>query len=222
MTDPTRRTLVRGAAWTVPVVAIAAAAPAFATSLRKDPGINGWVLNSTDDRGNRRYNLRVDSNPAGGTTPDGAPFGLYVYDTNTAAGAILDTLTAARLVYWIIGTQTEGATWAPNPGHGTGWSTPSRGATQVKPDGLAYTPYTFEYSGPFTLRDDGRVWLQEFDTTASFRQPANRDGDVTYWTQRFITVNGVTETFERRNGTRGPFTSNARQAQTAAARSAVS
>lgn len=38
---PTRRTLVRGAAWSVPVVSIAAAAPAFASSLTPSSGFSG-------------------------------------------------------------------------------------------------------------------------------------------------------------------------------------
>ena len=41
---PSRRTLVKGAAWSVPVVAVAGAAPAFASSPPIPPrGMNGWV-----------------------------------------------------------------------------------------------------------------------------------------------------------------------------------
>lgn len=40
-----RRSILKAAAWTAPVVTLATAAPAFATSpIRKDPGINGWVI----------------------------------------------------------------------------------------------------------------------------------------------------------------------------------
>lgn len=208
MSQYSRRTIVRGAAWSTPIILAVGAAPAFATSLRKDPGINGWVLNSTESQGDRRYALRVNSNPgaSAGATPDGAPFGLYVYDVNVGPGnAILDTLTNARIVYWIIGSQTEGASWSANSGHGNGWSNPVKGTPAQKADGLTYTPYTFTYTGTFTYNaGDQRVYLQEFDTTASFRQPRGGD-EVTYWTQRFITVNGAVQTFERRNGDRGPM-----------------
>src|SRR5688500_2682096 len=48
---PTRRTLVRGAAWSVPVVSLAAAAPAFAasgtTSLTSNGGAVKWGTGPT-------------------------------------------------------------------------------------------------------------------------------------------------------------------------------
>ena len=43
---PTRRTLVRGAAWSVPVVSIAAAAPAFAASCDTQPYLLDWGVTS--------------------------------------------------------------------------------------------------------------------------------------------------------------------------------
>ena len=38
---PNRRAVATGLAWSVPAVAMVSAAPSFAVSLRKDPGING-------------------------------------------------------------------------------------------------------------------------------------------------------------------------------------
>lgn len=216
MSDFSRRTVVRGVAWTTPVVLVASTAPAFATSLRKDPGINGWVLNSPRSYGDRWYTLRVNSNPSGaGPTADGAPYGLYVYDVNVGADNVIqDSLLDARIVYWIIGAQQEGASWSANSGHGSGWSAPVKGAPQVKNDGLTYTPYTFTYTGSFVYNPgDQRAYLQEFDTTAQFRQPNGLGNNVTYWTQRFITVNGTVQTFERRNGSLGTYSSGARMAQ---------
>lgn len=218
-----RRTLTRGAAWAAPVMVVAAAAPAYAASLRKDPGINGWVLNTpTDLTGSCRWSLRVDSTPSpAGATPDGAPFGLYVYDTLPS-----DVLTQARITYWIIGNQT--ATWAANAQHSSCWSNPVRGTPSVKSDGQTYTPYTFTYAcainaAATTTGPDGvaRLFLGGFDTTATFTQPASLCNDVTYWTQRFITINGVQYTFERRNGTRGAISPAARAAQGAQGASAA-
>ena len=64
----------------------------------------------------------------------------------------------------------------------------------------------------FTVEDgDGveRLYLGDFNVRARFTQPPNLCGNVTYWTQRFITIDPVgaegptTHTFERRNGTLG-------------------
>ena len=83
---PGRRAVATGLAWSVPAVAMVSAAPSFAASLRKDPGINGWVLNTTRDLGGCRYSLEVNSAPSrGGATPDGAPWGLYLYDVSKDA-----------------------------------------------------------------------------------------------------------------------------------------
>lgn len=47
----TRRTVVKGAAWAVPTISVGTLAPRLAASLRIDPGINGWVRNSTRSQG---------------------------------------------------------------------------------------------------------------------------------------------------------------------------
>lgn len=211
-----RRTVAKGMAWSVPAVTVAGTAPVMASSLRKDPGINGWVRNTTTPQGGCAYTLRVDSNPNNpSATPDGAPFGLYVYDSEST-----DIFSNISLVYWIIGNQN--ASWSTNGGHSACWNAPVRGTPSTKADGFTYTPYTFTYNCPLLAADvsgDGRLFLGEFDTTASFTQPRNRCSDVTYWTQRFITiaVNGTNPevfTFERRNGTRGSYTgTGARSAQ---------
>ena len=43
-TGISRRTVAKAVAWSVPAIAVAATVPIAAASLRKDPGINGWVL----------------------------------------------------------------------------------------------------------------------------------------------------------------------------------
>lgn len=212
---PSRRTITKGLAWTAPALAMAVPAPAAAASLRKDPGINGWVLNSTRGGSNCTYTLEVDSTISGNNTPDGAPYGLYIYDVEPA-----NTFSNARLVYWIIGTQT--ASVINLSGHSSCWSFAEPGATQTKADGLSYTPYTWNYTCPInsssyvTDPTDGvkRLYLGDFHVRFSFTQPGDRCNDVTYWTQRFITIDrdgsgpeaAQVHTFERRNGSRGPFT----------------
>lgn len=203
-----RRHLAKGAAWTIPAVAVAAAAPSLAASsaARIDPGINGWVLNSPRDVGSCKWTLDVDSTLAR-TGPDGAPFGLYLYDIKPQT-----TVATATLTYWIIGDQK--ATWTTQSGHSPCWSGPSRGTPQKKSDRLLYTPYTWTYTCPINSADissDGRLRLGRFHVKATFTQSGDYCNDVTYWTQRSVVVDpdgagsqaAQTLTFERRNGTRG-------------------
>lgn len=209
-----RRTVAKGVAWSVPVLSVGVAAPAFAASLQKDPGINGWVQNRPTYRGWCSYYLDVDSTLSG-TGPDGAPYGLYLYDITD------DSFIAnPKLTYWIIGDQQ--ATWQDQVGHSDCWTYTGRGTPQVKADGLTYTPYTWDYDctlNPADRQTDvfgvERLYLGDFHVRASFTQPADLCRNVTYWTQRFITIdpdgpNGSAPaeelTFERRNGTLGPYT----------------
>lgn len=199
---------------------VATAAPAVAASLRKDPGINGWVLNSPQRRsGTRRFYLTVDSTVSTDShpTPDGAPFGLYLYDAN-----LQDDYTSATITYWINGSQNP-ISWDTLSGHSSHWQGPVRGGAQTKSDGISYTPYTWTYNATIdpavtSTQPDGveRVWLVHFRVRATFTQTSgNSNQDLTYWTQRAITVHPGGEgsgsqpqvlTFERRNGTLGPYT----------------
>ncbi|MGI5951222.1 MAG: hypothetical protein ACOX61_05160 [Brooklawnia sp.] len=211
-----RRSLVVGTAWAVPAVAVASAAPAMAVSLRKDPGINGWVLNSPTYNWNCKYTLQVNSNPRDpGRTPDGAPYGLYIYDVEGP-----NTFSDIKLVYWIIGDQD--ASVESLNGHSNCWVYAGRGPLQTKDDGLQYRPYTWNYTCPVTSDQvtttdrDGvaRLYLGNFRVRFSFQQPPNLCNNVTYWTQRFVTIDKdgpsgplapEVHTFERRNGTLGTY-----------------
>lgn len=203
MSDFSRRTLIRGAAWTTPVILAVGAAPAFATSLRKDPGINGWVLISTSDRDRDSYDLTFDSTVSG-NGPDGAPYGLYVYDPNRTGNVLSDTYTNASITLWI---RTDSDSTPANngwvrTGSGAGWGAATDAGLQTKPDGLQYRGYRFAYTGGFTLvAAEERVYLQDFK--ASSNNIASTD--ATYWIERRITVNGVVQSFQRRNGARGPI-----------------
>lgn len=198
----TRRTILTAAAWTAPAVAVAAAAPAYATSEdpRRDPGINGWVQVNYGTQ--RWFDATFDSDPAGTdpATPDGSPFGLYVYDTHPS-----DLISAASITLWFRGAVSS---WSygtrTNPvnggGHGRGWSAPVRVGTEAKPDGLTYRGYRFDYTGPTALVG-GLVWLQDIEITARRVNSA----DATFWVERRIAVNGQMQAFQRRNGERGPL-----------------
>ena len=214
---PSRRAVATGLAWSVPAVAMVSAAPSFAASLRKDPGINGWVLNTTTNHGGCRYSLEVNSAPSNpGPTPDGAPWGLYLYDVSKDA-----SYSGAKLVYWVRGdhvAQTR-ITWQAATGHSTKWSGPVTGAPQTKADGFKYTPYTWTYTGtidPADVRSDGRLYLETFHVQAAdfSMWENNRCLPLDYWTYREIVVDPdgptgpqqpMTLSFERRNGPSGPY-----------------
>lgn len=229
-----RRTIAKGAAWTVPAVAVAAAAPVAAASIVKYPGINGWVLNSPRKVRSTRWpfedlpcqwTLEVDSTVAGNDTPDGAPFGLYLYDVEPE-----NTFSNASFTYWIIGTQQSNITWATLSGHSPCWGIPTRGTAVTKTDGVLYTPYTWTYTCAINassyaldpIDNRWRLYLGDFHVRATFTQdnydpppPGGQWGssceNVTYWSQRRITVDpdgtgpapAENKCFERRNGTMG-------------------
>lgn len=203
-----RRTVLTAAAWTAPAIAVAATAPAYATSnpVRKDPGINGWMQVTYGTT--RGFDALFDSDPNGTdpATPDANPFGLYVYDVNIEDGRIVDTIAGASIVLWF---RARVSSWAYGPGnnnangggHGRGWSRPSYEGAQVKPDGTTYHGYRFDYTGPYVIHSDGRVWLQDVEVTA---RNVPHD-DATFWVERRIVVNGEMQAFQRRNGERGPL-----------------
>lgn len=206
-----RRTLVQGAAWSVPVVAVAAQAPAAAATLRMDPGINGWVGVTQGGSGCSR-SLRFDSTLPG-TGPDGAPYGLYIYDTEPG-----DEIDGASMTLWVEQAQSN-ITWATGNGHSNCWSGPTNVGTMVKPDGLTYEGYRWNYVCPInpeneTCNDpDGvcRLYLQDFHVLAS--RIETRGGPPwyscrtpNYWVERRIVINGVPLSFQRRNGRDGPWT----------------
>lgn len=216
---PARRTLVKGAAWAAPAVTIAAAAPTLAASsppVRKDPGINGWVSTSYRRTSGCTWSLEVDSTLSGTNTPDGAPFGLYLYDVEPNA-----IITSPSLTYWVIGDQN--ATWSSLAGHSTCWRFQGRGALTRKADGLQYRPYTWNYTCPVNPGDvspDGRLRLGNFHVRTSVTQPSAHCQDLTFWVQRTITIDPYGEgdpevlTFERRGGTRGAFAGSSRRMAT--------
>jgi len=114
-TTPTRRTLLRTAAWTAPVIGIAAAAPAFAAST-------------------------VTCTPTGCKYPgDGPHTKDYVVSTNCATGqpitdVRIDGKPATRIDagHWRLANQTDSEAWLPvkvTTTDGGTWS----GTVQFKP-----------------------------------------------------------------------------------------
>ena len=145
-TGVSRRTLAKGAAWTVPAAAVVAAAPAYAVSQVPPYALQGWlrIRRDCEDGSNT---LLYDSDPGSGTGTDGDPFGLYIKNAlpeATASGAVLTitigdgTVTSVTTLSqnqdWtvtrsgnvITATYTGGWTWQPqmgtDPGAGSLWA----------------------------------------------------------------------------------------------------
>jgi hypothetical protein len=183
--------------------------------LRKDPGINGWV--SVQSRtGSCGWfpsgsSLTVTSRGTA-ATPDGAPFGLYLYDTED-----ITAVSGASITLWVLGDHaSQGSTaitWTSGSGHSNSWRFVGRIGTATKPDGLLYTGYRWTYDGTIdprrvTTSGDGvrRVFLGDFVVSSnSFQQPSGHCGRLNYWTERSVVIDGQTLTFERRAGTDGAY-----------------
>lgn len=196
MNDVSRRNFNRGVAWSVPVIAVAATAPAFAASQQStNNSINGWVQVTDEKRDrNREGRIRFNSNVNG--TIDGLPYGLYLLNTQPN-----DIFGPARIEIDVLGNITGNIFGDP----GDGWPVPIRVGTIVRNDdgvNRTYTRYRFAYNGTYTRRSDGRVWLSNFDVTTSWYDLPSQGG-ITYWMRRFVTINGEERKFERRNGDLG-------------------
>lgn len=223
--DLDRRRTLKGAGWAAgtAVILTSAPVPAFAASLRNDPGINGWVLAQWDP-GADRPDVSFDSDPSGTdpATPDGAPFGLYVRHVNRTPGGLLaDSITNAAITLFVRGTATvsypENPSTTPNGGGHGRWTlvNGANPSTEPLPDGITYRGYRFEYSGSLSLPQPNgltnpgpgggpsySVFFEDFSVVMN----NIRNGNATFWTRREVTVNGGDPlTFQRRAGESGAF-----------------
>lgn len=186
-----RRSVATGLAWSVPAVAAVSAAPFAAASLIITPGINGWVQVSAQGAGGCASTVTVTSRPRNpGRTPDGAPYGLYLYDTDEAG--IYDD---AKIVYWVRGNHLDRnpIQWTSGSNHSSCWSGPTAGTPATKSDGEKYTPYTWSYSCPIDPREvssDGRLYLGDFEVSARIDQSTPSGGclPLSFWAYREILV----------------------------------
>ena len=139
---PSRRTLVKGAAWSVPVVAVGSAAPAMASS--PDPGLNGWVLISRFYSGwpRSRCHIRYDGYNGGASHGGGVRLGFWVWDATAAEITEPPSLTI-HLPYEV--------TWSFAAGS-SGWSLPNYVGTSG-----GFHLYRTTYSGTYTdtINSDG-------------------------------------------------------------------
>lgn len=173
-----RRVLARGAAWAVPAVTIAAAAPALAAS-PPPPGLQGWLgvgktcVSGTDT-------LTIDGR---GSFPTR---GLWVYYTTSTT-----VLTGARMTFYYP-TSLGTLTWSDSI---NGWSKPVV-TTGVDPVMPGYTAYTTYYTGGWTWVNatgtDPDYTLANgdpyFTASVTLSDAVCRAGGLTMYIQRTVTV----------------------------------
>lgn len=136
--DVSRRTIAKGAAWAVPAVAFAAAAPAMASSPQLPPvRLDGWMDASRDSRGIGRRKRCVYQRNACGTGIPGRRYGMYV--TN----AEIDSVEGASVTFWMPreGDWSEGYSAYCNT---DGWSLPRYIGTE-----RGYYLYESTYTGGY-------------------------------------------------------------------------
>lgn len=177
---PSRRSLVAGAAWAVPAIAIASAAPAMAIST--PPGLQGWVTISRSG-GDGNCTLEIDG------VGNYAVRGLWVFNTTNATG-----VTGAFIVFYY--PMSLGIlTWSAATDN-SGWSAPAYDAGDDTVAG--HYAYKTTYSGSWTFVNGTPTYtLANGDPhfTSSSATCPNRNIDV--YARRTVTVDGSTISFLR-------------------------
>ena len=179
-----RRTLVKGAAWSVPVVAVGGAAPAFASSPIPPRGMNGWVTLSRQN-----CSLAIDGRGrfTGGGDNDR---GIWTFVDDPAA-----VIEGGIITFYF---NRSDLTWSNSSG--TGWSDlvrdPGRDGARPAPGFFAYTT---TYSGTWTYRPEHEAWVANGQPYFTSRMPGWSCGAIRSYARRTLTVNDETITF-----TRGP------------------
>lgn len=181
-----RRNLVKGAAWTVPVVAVAAAAPMAAASPIPPRGLNGWVTLRRNCGWNPNFRIDGLGNFTGGGANDRGIW-TFVNDPNA-------TLTNAEIVFFFNQNNLSFTN-----GSQTGWSNLVRAqALDGTSPANGYYAYRATYNGNWTYFSQYQAWSANGDPYWSTNIGSCNSG-ISGYARRTLTVNGETITF-----TRGP------------------
>lgn len=181
-----RRTLAKGAAWTVPAAAVVAVAPSVAASPIPPRGLNGWVVLRRNCSQNPNFRIDGFGNFTGGGANDRGIW-TFVDDPNA-------TITNAEIVFFF---NRSGLSFTN--GSQSGWSNLVRTPTL---DGTSpangYYAYRTTYNGTWTYMPSYDAWVANSDPYWSTNLSSCSNGIAGY-ARRTLTVNGETITF-----TRGP------------------
>lgn len=146
-----RRTLVQGAAWAVPAVAFAGAAPAYAASPAVTPAFRLYAYRSATNGwcATMRLSTERDGN---GTAGDGNVY--LCWDNTTTA----NTFTNVSVTYWIA---EPNITWAAYTGSSC-WTVPTSTGAKRTQNGVTLYAYKSTLTCAVTAAN-GRTCLPEFD-----------------------------------------------------------
>lgn len=188
--SPARRTIVKGAAWAVPAVTLATAAPAMANSPIPPNGLNGWV--DLIRRCSNDWEFRIDGrgNFTGGGDNDRGIWTFVPYPGGSAP-------TFAEIIFYFDRTG-----WSFTNFSGTGWSNLERYPTGDGGAPTGYFAYRTVYTGGWTFDngpgEDYDAWVADSDPYWRANEVPDRcSSGVCAYARRTITVNGETVSFRR-------------------------
>lgn len=178
-----RRTLVKGAAWSVPAIVVAGAAPAVAASpeiVFSHITLWRWYSNSAPWCEAGRDGLEINTTENTSTT--GVKF------TNTRSWT---TITGVTATFWFA---RDGITWTDATGDSGCWTNPVRSGSSVNPGGGVPTmyPYVSTYTCPITPVHEGTTVLQPYRWQSQCFNEDSTLWETARWVRRqaFATVNG--------------------------------
>lgn len=176
-----RRTIVKGMAWTVPVVTMATATPAFAASPIPPNGLNGWV-NLEKSCTYDHFTINGQGNFTGGGDNDR---GIWVWVNDPTA-----TISGAKITFFFA---QSNLTWTNSS---TGWSGLTRTPADDDPSLPGFYAYTTTYTlNTWTWNAQHGAWVA--NGQPFFRRSLSGCPTVTAYARRTVTVNGETVSFRR-------------------------
>lgn len=179
---PSRRTLVKGAAWSVPVVAMAGGAPAMAASPPIPPnGLNGWVTLSRRCQFGADFFIDGRGTFTGGGANDR---GIWTFVPDPDAN-----ITFAQIIFYF-----DRSDLSFTNSSGAGWSNLTRAA--VLDGGAPGYAYETQYTGLWTYYPGSEAWVADTDPYWSSNLGSGC-AEITAYARRTITVNDETVSFLR-------------------------
>ena len=177
-----RRTIVKGAAWSLPVIAMAVAAPSASASVTPP----SYAIES--NFGSGWYPTRQGQTASGALQYDSkTSMGKYLRIVGTEAGDVVTLISFKVLISvgWPVVTYTA------LPGSNSNWSTlAATGATEII-NGVSYRVYTSTFSGAVTATGS----VTDIPIDFFFRVNTPYFAGQTYQTTRYATVlRGATST----------------------------
>lgn len=182
-----RRTLVRGAAWTSPMVVVTGTAPAFAAS--PTPALGGAL---TFNRSSTTDSCRITLGGNGPSVFNSQGFWIADATTTTAA-------TRLTMIVYLPSTWA-GATVARGSGGATTWSFLRPLSTITNPpDGMpsSFVAYTTTYSGALTYDAANKALLSLERPFLTLTRAGACASTLTMYVRRTALVDGQTQTVDR-------------------------